>query len=106
MINTNNRIKDAEDVGVLFHAIIRYVEANENELDESLQSLGYANLLERAEEAAEFIAELHDAEGDAWDGAVWIERLEDIGEQSLAKALIDPDDDLEVVVKNWLVRFE
>ena len=41
MILTNDRSKDNEDIGVLFHALIRYVEFNAEKLDRSLVSVGY-----------------------------------------------------------------
>lgn len=102
MIYTNDRIKDSEDVGVLFHAIIRYAEANEELLDRSVVSVGYGMLLELANKAAAEVALQHVDEVDDWDGSVWFERLEDISEQSLAKALFEPDPDVTTVVKSWL----
>jgi len=40
MITSNDRSTDAEDVGVLFHAIISYAEANSERLDRSLVAVG------------------------------------------------------------------
>lgn len=102
MILTNERIKDSEDVGVLFHALIRCVEASEAELDRSLVAVGYGRLLDLADNAAEHLA-LHSVdEGDNWDGTVWFERLEDISDQSLAADLLNSGADVTTVVQNWL----
>lgn len=106
MILQNNRSKDAEDVGVLFHAIISYAEANAEHLDRSLVAVGYANMLELAQEAAEQVALLHDDEGDLWDGVVWYERLADFGDDSLAAWLFATDDpDVQDLVVKWLLSF-
>lgn len=59
--------------------------------------------LELADSAAAEIALQHADEADNWDGVVWFERLEDFGEQSLAKALFEPDPDVTTVVKSWLL---
>jgi len=106
MILENDRSKDAEDVGVLLHAIFSYAEANEERLDRSLVAVGYAKLLKLAESAAEKVASLHDDEGDDWDGVVWYERLADLGEDSLAAGLFATDDpDVTAVVVKWLLSF-
>lgn len=106
MILQNDRAKDAEDVGVLFHAIISYAEINAEHLDRSLVVLGYANMLELAQEAAEQVALLHDDEGDLWDGVVWYDRLADVGDESLAAGLFASDDpDVQVLVVKWLLSF-
>ncbi|MBC2693206.1 MULTISPECIES: hypothetical protein [Pseudomonas] len=107
MIQSNDRIKDLEDVGVLFHSLIRYVEANEEERDQSLVAVGYANLLALAETAAEEVALQHKDEGDDWDGCVWFELLEKIGEGSLAESLMATEDpDVPSIVQVWLSRVE
>lgn len=56
MITSNARIKDPEDVGLLFHSILRYGEANADRLDTSILSIGYAKLLQHADEAAQHLA--------------------------------------------------
>ncbi|TPG89824.1 hypothetical protein EAH72_31085 [Pseudomonas caspiana] len=107
MIESNDRSKDLEDVGVLFHSLIRYVEANEEERDQSLVAVGYANLLALAEAAATEVASQHTDEGDDWDGCVWLELLEKIGEGSLAESLMATEDpDVPAVVQEWLSRIE
>lgn len=107
MIQSNDRSKDSEDVGVLFHALIRYVEANEEERDQSVVATGYANLLALAEVAATEVALQHQDEGDDWDGCVWFELLEKIDEGSLAEALMATEDpDVPSIVKEWLSRVE
>lgn len=104
MITTNSRTKDLEDVGLLFHSILRYGEANEQRLDQSIMSIGYATLLQHAEQAATFLAELHTDSGPDWDGCIWLERLEDISEGSLAQLLYDESPDVESIVIRWLSR--
>ncbi|MBJ2286624.1 MULTISPECIES: hypothetical protein [Pseudomonas] len=107
MIDNNDRQQDLEDVGVLFHALIRYIEANEEERDQSVVAAGYANLLEMAGEAAQAVALQHKAEGDDWDGCVWLELLEKIDAGSLAAALMaDEDPNVPAVVQEWLDRIE
>ena len=103
MINSNDRTKDSEDVGVLFHALIRYVGANEDRLDVSVTCAGYGKLLELASSAATEIALHHRDEGDNWDGVIWFERLESIGEDSLAKSLFFLESDVTSIVKAWLL---
>lgn len=106
MILQNLRSKDAEDVGVLFHAIILFAEANADRLDRSLVAAGYGELLKLANQAAEVVALLHEDEGEAWDGVVWYERLVDAGEQSLAAALFTEDHpDVSAIVTKWLLSF-
>lgn len=107
MISTNNRTKDLDDVGLLFHAILRYAEANEDRLDCTVVAVGYGVLLGYADQAATAIAEQHVDEGDDWDGCVWLERLEDIGPQSLAELLFNKgmeteSADVSAIVKDWL----
>ena len=107
MIDNNERHKGLEDVGVLFHALIRYVETNREERDQSLVGAGYANLLDLAGQAAQAVALQHKAEGDDWDGCVWFELLEKIDAGSLAEALMaDEEPDVPAVVQEWLDRIE
>lgn len=107
MIDNNERHKDLDDVGVLFHALIRYVTTNQDELDQSLVSAGYANLLDLAGQAAQAVALQHKAEGDDWDGCVWFELLNKIDAGSLAEALMaDEEPDVPAVVQEWLDRIE
>ena len=106
MILQNDRSEDAEDAGVLFHAIISYAEANAEQMDRSLAAAGYGNLLELAQEAAEQVALLHDDEGDLWDGVVWYERLADLSDDSLAAGLFATDEpDVTALVVKWLLSF-
>lgn len=102
MITTNSRTKDPEDVGLLFHSILRYCEANAERLDLSVMSIGYATLLHNADQAAQFIAEQHVDTGPEWDGCVWLERLEDTSEGSLAQMLYAESPDIESIVIRWL----
>ena len=102
MISTNARVKDFDDVGLLFHAILRYAEANEERLDCSIVAIGYGTLLHHADQAAQLIAEHHVDEGDDWDGCVWLERLEDVSKGSLAESLFAESPDVESVVISWL----
>ncbi|NVL49884.1 hypothetical protein F2S72_09040 [Pseudomonas syringae pv. actinidiae] len=106
MITTNNRnVRDADDVGLLFHSILRYGEANEERLDRSIVSIGYGVLLANAEKAAAEIALQHVDEGDDWDGSLWLERMDlfDIG--SLAEALYSDEVDVALAVRDWLIEF-
>lgn len=106
MILKNDRSTDAEDIGVLLHAIFSYAEANAERLDRSLVAAGYAKLLELAQKAAEEVALLHDDEGDLWDGVVWYERLAYFGDDSLAAGLFATDDpDVTALVVKWLLSF-
>lgn len=50
------------------------------------------------------LAELHVDTGPDWDGCVWLERLEDISEGSLAQMLYAEDVDVESAVIRWLSR--
>ena len=102
MITTNSRTKDLDDVGLLFHAILRYAEVNEDLLDQSIMSIGYGNLLKNAAAAAQVLAEQHVDEGPDWDGCVWLERLEEIDESSLAQQLYAETPDVESIVLRWL----
>jgi hypothetical protein len=107
MIQSKDRSKDLEDVGLLFHALIRYVEINEEERDQSVAAVGYAYLLALAEAAATEVAEQHQDEGDDWDGCVWFGLLENVEEGSLAEALMATEDpDVPAVVREWLSRVE
>lgn len=107
MIQSNDRSKDLEDVGLLFHALIRYVEINQEERDQSVAAVGYANLLALAEDAATEVAAQHQDEGDNWDGCVWFELLESVEEGSLVEALMSTEDpDVPAVVQEWLSRVE
>lgn len=102
MITNNSRTKDLEDVGLLFHAILRYGEAHAERLDRSIISIGYSTLLNNADQAAFWLAKNHVDNGDDWDGCVWLERLEDISEGSLAQMLYADGVDVEKVVLLWL----
>tara|TARA_R110000868_G_scaffold101750_9_gene280190 strand:- start:16702 stop:17019 length:318 start_codon:yes stop_codon:yes gene_type:complete len=104
VITTNARTKDLEDVGLLLHSILRYAEANAERLDRSIISIGYSTLLSNADQAACWLAELHVDTGPDWDGCVWLERLEDISEGSLAQMLYAEDVDVESAVIRWLSR--
>ena len=106
MITINARTKDLDDVGLLFHAILRYGEAHGERLDQSIVSIGYGTLLNNADQAALCLANQQEDEGDAWDGCVWLQRLEDTEEGSLAHMLYADGVDVEQVVKHWLARFE
>lgn len=106
MITQNDRSTDAEDIGVLLHAVFSYAEANAEQLDRSLVAAGYANMLELARQAAQQVALLHDDEGDLWDGVVWYGRLADFGDESLAAGLFATDDpDVTALVVKWLLSF-
>lgn len=106
MILQNNRTKDAEDVGVLFRAIISYAELNAELMDRNLIGVSYGKLLELTQKAAEEIALLHEDEGELWDGVVWYERLADFSEDSLAAALFALDyPDVTAIVVKWLLCF-
>lgn len=102
MISTNSRDTDADDVGVLFYAMCKFGEENE---DIEMSASGYGELLGRAELAAEMIACYHTAEGDDWEGVLWCERLEAIDEDSLAAQLFmldGRDDEIKRVTYQWL----
>jgi hypothetical protein len=104
VITTNARTKDLEDVGLLFHAILRYGEAHAERLDRSIVSIGYRTLLNNADQAAFWLASQHVDVGDDWDGCVWLERLEDISAGSLAQMLYADSVDVENIVLRWLSR--
>ena len=106
MILSNTRATEKEDVAVLFHAILRYAEANEERSDRSIVSVGYGKLLEVAEQAATEIALQHKEERDFWDGVVWLEQLECIDEESLAEALFLDQRNVAFTVGKWLATFE
>jgi hypothetical protein len=105
MITNNNRTKDLNDVGVIFHAITLFAEANGERLDRSIVSFGYDCLLLRAELAATELAAQHVDDGDDWDGCVWLDRLLDISQGSLAEALFTDDADVRSIVHQWLSKF-
>jgi hypothetical protein len=105
MILTNARIKDQEDVGLLYHSILRYGEEHGERLDRSIVSIGYSKLLNNADQAAFWLASLHTDTGDDWDGCVWVERLEDTSEGSLAQMLYSERVDVESAVLHWLSLF-
>ncbi len=102
MITTNTGSKDLEDVGLLFHSILRYAEANAERLDCSIIAIGYSTLLNNADQAASWLAQLHAEPSENWDGCVWVERLEDISDGSLAQQLYTDDVDVESAVIRWL----
>lgn len=106
MISTNDRNeKDTDDIGLLFHSILRYGEANEERLDRSIVAIGYGVLLANAEKAASQIALQSVDEGDDWDGCIWLARMEDIGAGSLAEALYSDEVNIPPVVREWLNKF-
>lgn len=106
MISTNDRNeKDSDDIGLLFHSILRYGEANEERLDRSIVTIGYGVLLTNAEKAASEIALQSVDEGDDWDGCVWLQRMEDIEPGSLAEALYSDEVNIPSVVREWLNKF-
>lgn len=101
MISTDSRMTDIEDVAVLFYAMCKYGEQNE---DFESWPASFAGMLRRAERAAEVIAERHKDEGDDWDDSLWFERLEDIADDSLAAQLFmqESDEMVSLVVIDWL----
>jgi len=106
MISRNSRATDKEDIAVLFFSLCRYAESNGPATDRTTVSIGFSELLERAERAADVIAKHHRSEGQEWDGVVWLELLLENGEDSLAADLfeIDSDDEntISKVTLNWL----
>lgn len=84
MISTNTRMTDKEDVAVLFYAMCKFGEQND-EIEMWPDSFG--ELLDRAEQAALILAEWHKDEGDDWNGVTWCERLDDTDEDGLAAQL-------------------
>lgn len=106
MISRNSRAVDKEDIAVLFFSLCRYAEFNGPMTDQTLVSIGFSELLERAERAAEVIAAHHRSEGQEWDGVAWLELLLENGEDSLAADLFevdsDDDDTISKVTLNWL----
>lgn len=102
MITSNTRFTDPDDAGLLFHSILRYAQENAERLDQSILSIGYANLLQNAFSAAAALAEQHTDTGPMWDGCVWLERLEDIGPGSLAQSLYAERPDVASIVATWL----
>lgn len=107
MITTKCRdVKDADDVGLLFHSILRFGEANEERLDCSIVAIGYGVLLANAEKAASEIALQHKDEGDDWDGCLWLERMDDFEAGSLAEALYSDTVNVADAVREWLASFE
>lgn len=106
MILKNERSVDGEDVGALFHALIRYMEANAERLDRTVAAVGYANLMNLAKHAAEQVALLHDDEGEHWDNVFWEELLCAIDENSLVAGLLATEQpDVTAVVVKWLLSF-
>lgn len=105
MISTNLRVRDPEDVGLLFHMILRYGEANADRLDTSILSIGYGTLMDHAERAALALCMLHQDTGPGWDGCLWLERLEDTRQGSLAQMLYADEPDVHSIVKGWLAQF-
>lgn len=106
MILKNERSVDDEDVGALFHALIRFMEANAECMDRTIAAVGYANLMNLAKQAAEQVALLHDDEGGQWDGVFWDELLCAIDENSLAAGLLATEQpDVTAVVVKWLLSF-
>lgn len=103
MISTNSRSLDKDDVAVLFLAMCKFGEQNE---DIDMSADGFGELLTRAESAGEVIAEWHKDEGDDWNGEAWCERLEDTDEESLAAQLFMLDGGAGVMVAvttmDWL----
>ena len=116
MILHNVRQLDAEDAAVLFAAVVKFDQANEeadSPFDVSIARVGYADMLERCRLAAMIIATLHVDEGDDWDGVVWFELLEAFDEDSLGARLLhkldesDLDEDgVRAVTINWLENME
>jgi hypothetical protein len=121
MISTNERKMDEEDAALLFWAMCKFGEANEEEglaLDISLVSKGFAEMLNRASMAAGMIGfTVGDSEGDNWDGVVWAERFESIEPDSLAARLFmleaqdwpdgkASDAEIESVVVAWLAEID
>jgi hypothetical protein len=102
MLSSNARTKDLDDVGLLFHSILRFGELNGDRLDQSIISIGYANLMQNANKAAQVLAEQHVDSGPDWDGCVWLERLESIEKGSLAQMLYAERPDVESIVIRWL----
>lgn len=104
MISTNSRTTDKDDVAVLFYSMCVYGELNEDHTDRSLVSVGFGEMLSRAERAAEVIAECHGDEGDDWDGVLWLEVLENADEGSLAGLLfmLDDEDMVPTTTMEWL----
>lgn len=106
MITENTHHTDRTDIAVLFRAICNFESINGEELDLCMEGVGFAELLTRAEVAAEAIAEHHEPEFASWDGAVWMERLENVEDDSLAGQLFQLDSDHPAyvvgVVKEWL----
>lgn len=106
MISQDSRHTDKDDVAVLFRAMVHFEAANADDIDTTMASIGFAELLTRAEVAAEVIAECHEAEGANWDNAMWLDRLENIEDGSLAAELYQLDSDhsahVVVAVKDWL----
>lgn len=106
MISENTHHTDKDDIAVLFRAMCQFESINGEELDLFMGTVGYGEMLTRAEVAAEVIAEHHQPEFASWDGAVWLERLEDVEDDSLAGQLFQLDSDHPAyvvgVVKDWL----
>lgn len=116
MINKNTRQIDKEDAAVLFAAVVKFDQANDesdNPHDVSIARVGYADMFERCRLAAQIIATCHVDEGDDWDGVVWFELLEAFDEESLGARLLHKLDESELdadgvraVTLNWLENLE
>lgn len=102
MIRTNSRMTDKDDIAVLFYAMCKFGDENE---DIEMTADSFGELLGRAEQAAEVIAERHD-DGERWDAVMWCELLECTDEDSLAAQLFMLDCDyLDAVTRvtmQWL----
>lgn len=103
MISTDTRTTDLDDVAVLFYAMCKFGEENELATGVLLVSVGFGELLRRAERAAEVIAEYH-AEGAGWNGSSWFELLRQSHWGSMAAHLFllnldAPGDRVEILVR-------
>lgn len=101
MISTDSRMTDKEDVAVLFLAMCKFGEEND---DLEMWADSFGELLSRAELAAEVIAEHHVVE--RWDAVMWFEYLESTDEDSLAARLFMLDslaaDAVSQTTMQWL----
>jgi hypothetical protein len=118
MIISNERKMDEEDAALLFWAMCKFGEANEETTDVSLVSKGFAEMWNRASMAAGMVGfTVGDSEGENWDGVVWAERFESIEPDSLAARLFmleakdwpdgkASDAELEEVAMSWLAGIQ
>ena len=116
MITKNSTRLDKEDAAVLFLAMCKFGEENNEgglQLDRSLVSVGFAEMMQRAELAARVVAQQHTEEGDDWDGVVWFELLERTDVESLAAKLFQHDGEAKKsqgviidIALDWLARIE